>query len=72
MKNTIWILYLFTDNTRKEIFKIMEFKSIKDVGYVLNIEPQVISNFFHGLIKPRGILNNCVLYQSIKLNNLKI
>ena len=50
----------------------MEFKSIKDVGYVLNIEPQVISNFFHGLIKPRGILNNCVLYQSIKLNNLKI
>lgn len=67
MKNTIWILYLFTDITKSEIFKIMEFKSVKDIAYVLNMKPQIISNYFHGLIKPRGILNNCVLYQSVKL-----
>jgi hypothetical protein len=67
MKNTIWILYLFTDVKKTEIFKIMEFNSIKDIGYVLNIQPQIISNYFHGLIKPRGILNNCALYQSVRL-----
>jgi len=67
MKNTIWILYLFTDKQKTEIFKIMEFKSVKDIAYVLNLKPQVISNYFHGLIKPRGILNNCALYQSVKL-----
>ena len=68
MKNTKWILYLFTNSEKDEIFKIMEFKSIKHCAYVLSIEPQVISNYFHGLIKPRGILNNCVLYQRVKLN----
>lgn len=68
MKNTQWILYLFTDNTKQEIFKIMEFKSIKDIAYVLDLQPQVISNYFHGLIKPRGILNNCALYQSVRLD----
>ena len=68
MKNTQWILYLFTDKNKKEIFKIMEFKSIKDIAYVLNLQPQVISNYFHGLIKPRGILNNCALYQSVRLD----
>ena len=65
MKKFNWVLYLFEENTKKEIFKIMEFKTIKDVGFVLNIEPQVISNWFHGLINPRGILKNCALYQSI-------
>ena len=45
----------------------MEFRSVKDISYVLDVEPQVISNFFHGLIKPRGILKNCVLYQSARL-----
>ena len=68
MKNTQWILYLFTDKNKKEIFKIMEFKSIKDIAYVLNLQPQVISNYFQGLIKPRGILNNCALYQSVRLD----
>lgn len=68
MKNTQWILYLFTDSNKNEIFKIMEFKSIKDIGYVLDLKPQIISNYFHGLIKPRGILNNCALYQSVRLD----
>ena len=65
MKRFNWVLYLFEEETKTEIFKIMEFKTIKDVGYVLDMEPQVISNWFHGLILPRGILKNCVLYQSI-------
>ena len=68
MKNTQWILYSFTDSNKNEIFKIMEFKSIKDIAYVLDLQPQVISNYFHGLIKPRGILNNCALYQSVRLD----
>lgn len=67
MKSNRWILYLFTNSKKEEIFKIMEFKTIKELSYVLNIEAQIVSNYFHGLIKPRGILNNCILYQSIKI-----
>ena len=67
MKRNFWYLYLFETETHTDIFKIMKFDTIKDVGYVLDIPPQVISNYFHGLIKPRGILKYCVLYQSIPL-----
>ena len=65
MKRSNWILYLFEDKEKINLFKIMEFKSVKEISYVLDIKREVISNWFHGLINPRGILNNCVLFQSI-------
>ena len=65
MKVSGWVVYLFYDDKKKDIFKIMEFKTIKQVAYCLDIDPQTISNYFHGLIKPRGILKNIVLYQSV-------
>tara|TARA_R100000654_G_scaffold19498_1_gene39825 strand:+ start:254 stop:457 length:204 start_codon:yes stop_codon:yes gene_type:complete len=67
MKKNNWILYLFENDEKKELFKIMEFKTIKDVAFVLGVDPSIISNWFHGLINPRGILKNCVLHQSIVL-----
>jgi len=65
MKRNNWVLYLFEDEKHSELIKIMEFKTIKDLGFTLNIDPQVISNWYHGLINARGILKNCALYQSI-------
>ena len=65
MKKNNWILYLFENDEKRDLLKIMEFKTIKDVAFVLDIDPSVISNWFHGLINPRGILKNCVLQQSI-------
>ena len=67
MKKNNWILWLFEDEEKSQLFKIMEFKTIKELSYVLDIEPQLISNWFHGLINSRGILNNCVLYQTASL-----
>ena len=67
MKKNNWILYLFEYETHTELLKIMEFKTIKDVAFVLGVDPSIISNWFHGLINPRGILKNCVLHQSIVL-----
>ncbi len=68
MKRSAWVLYLFEDEKKKEIFKIMEFKTIKDLSYVLNIEASIISNWYHGLINARGILKNATLVQSIPIN----
>ena len=65
MKKNNWILYLFEDNKKRDLLKIMEFKRIKDVAFVLNIDAAVISNWYHGLINDRGILSNCVLHQSV-------
>ena len=67
MKRSGWVLYLFENSDKKEIFKIMEFKTIKELSYVIETEPTIISNWYHGLINARGILKNCMLVQSVPL-----
>lgn len=66
MKKSIWVVYLFTDESKTDILKIMEFRSVKEIEEVFNIPSQTISNCFHGLIKPRGMLKNCAIFQTIK------
>ena len=34
-----------------------------DIAYVLNLKSSVISNYYHGLIKPRGVLKYINIYQ---------
>jgi hypothetical protein len=67
MKKNNWVLYLFEDEGKRDLVKILEFKTIKEISYVLDIHPCVISNWFHQLIHPRGILKSCVLHQTIVL-----
>ena len=67
MKKNSWILHLYKDKEHTDLIKVMEFDTIKSISYVLDIDSQIISNYFHGLIKPRGVLQYCVLYQSIPL-----
>jgi len=68
MKRSAWVLYLYEDDKKSEIFKIMEFKTIKELSYVIKTEASIISNWYHGLINPRGILKSCVLVQSIPVD----
>ena len=65
MNKNNWILYLFESNEKKDLVNIMEFKTIKQVSFVLGMNASVISNWYHGLIHPRGILKSCVLQQSV-------
>jgi predicted transcriptional regulator len=67
MKKNSWLVHLYEDTTKTNLLKVMEFQTIKDISYVLGIPSQTISNYFHGLIKPRGILTYCIVYQSIPL-----
>ena len=65
MKRSGWVLYLFETENKTDLFKIMEFKTIREIGYVIDMPSTIISNWFHGLINPRGILKKCALYQTI-------
>ena len=65
MKKNSWTLHLYKDKEHTDLIKVMDFTTIKNISYVLGVDSQVISNYFHGLIKPRGVLEYCVLYQSI-------
>lgn len=65
-KNIKWLLFLHTDIEKTQLFKIYEFNSIKQMAYILDIEPQIISNYYHNLIKDRGVLKYCIIYQISK------
>ena len=67
MKKNFWYVYLYEDKDKREIFKIMKFDTINEMSKVMNLKPAVLSNYFHGLIKPREILEYCMIYQSIPL-----
>lgn len=65
-KNIRWLLFLHTDKEKTKLYKILDFKTIKEIGYVLNMKPQIISNYYHNLIKERDLLKYCVIYQVSK------
>tara|TARA_S200002703_G_scaffold159108_1_gene171488 strand:- start:1206 stop:1409 length:204 start_codon:yes stop_codon:yes gene_type:complete len=67
MKKNFWYVYLYEDKEKKDIFKIMKFDTINDMSKVMNLKPAILSNYFHGLIKARDILEYCIIYQSIPL-----
>ena len=52
--------YLVGDKTDNGVWK--------ELSYVLNVDSSIISNWYHGLINPRGILKNCMLVQSIPVD----
>ena len=67
MKKNYWYLYLFEDEEKTEIFKVMKFNTISEMSNCIQLKPNILSNYFHGLIKPRGVLKYCMIYQSIPL-----
>jgi len=59
-----WILYLFYDKEKTKVLKIMEFNRIKDISYLLDLKPSIISNYYHKFIHPRGILQYIYIYRT--------
>lgn len=58
-----WILFVFYDTERTDLIKQITFNNIKEIAYVSGLKSQTISNYYHDLIKPRGLLRYCILYQ---------
>ena len=46
-KNTSWIMILFTDKTKKDIFKVLEFNTLKEIAYVMDKHIHDDTNFYN-------------------------
>ena len=62
-KDMIWVLEIFANTDKSAILKVYEFATIRHVAYVLNLKPSTISNYYHSLIRPRGVLQYLNIYQ---------
>ena len=58
-----WYIFLYYDKEYKELYKILDFATISEVSYILDLKPQTISNYYHKLIKPRGVLKNVNIFR---------
>tara|TARA_R110001592_G_scaffold42590_2_gene138300 strand:+ start:1527 stop:1739 length:213 start_codon:yes stop_codon:yes gene_type:complete len=63
----IWYLVIFTNEEKNEVFKVIKCNTIKEMAYYLNMDTQIISNYYHKQIKPRGVLKYCNITQNLKL-----
>ena len=61
------MVFIFDDIHKTNLLKIMKFNKIKDLSYIVDLSPNEVSNYFHNLIKPRGLLKYCYIYQT-KIN----
>jgi hypothetical protein len=59
----VWILEIYVDREKAQLLKVYEFNTMRDVGYVLNMTPSTVSNFYHNLINARGNLEYINIYQ---------
>lgn len=66
-KGLIWYLVIFDSKEKSNVFKVLECSSVKEMGYYLNMDSQIISNFYHKQIKPRGVLKYCNITQNLNL-----
>lgn len=66
-KGLIWYLTLFYNEEKSEIIKTISCDTIKEMSYYLDIPPQVISNYYHKQIRPRGVLKYCNITQNLKV-----
>lgn len=66
----MWLLIIYFDKQKSRELKQIEVNTIRDIAYLLNLKQTEISNFYHGLIYSRDILDYCYLFK-IKEYRLK-
>ena len=66
-KGLIWYCILFKNEEKSEIFKVMKCDTIKEMSYYLDINPQIIRNYYHKNIKARGVLKYCNITQNLNI-----
>ena len=66
-KGLIWYLTLFDSEEKNNSVMNIPCQTIKEMGYYLDMSPQVISNYYHKQIRPRGVLKYCNISQNLNI-----
>tara|TARA_R110000803_G_scaffold196269_1_gene259536 strand:+ start:87 stop:269 length:183 start_codon:yes stop_codon:yes gene_type:complete len=57
----MWVLFVYKDKDKNDLIKVMNCNTVKEIGYLLDMKPSVVSNYYHKLIRERGLLKYCLL-----------
>ena len=59
----MWHLMIFCDVERTQIAKVMTLLTMHDVAAVVGLPTQVVSNFYHKMIRSHGNLRYIALFK---------
>lgn len=54
----MWIVHLYMDTHKTQLFKIFTFARLADIAYCLDKQLHEVSNFYHSITKPAGIFQH--------------
>ena len=57
----MWKIDLYYDLQKKDFIKTLNANTLREVAYLFNIRIYDISNFYHKITKPKGVLRYITL-----------
>jgi len=63
--NSVWLVAIYTDLAHKDLFKIIDFHSLREIAYCLDCHIYDVSNFYHRISKAKGKFLNIEIYKSL-------
>ena len=64
--NNTWIVNVYLDIQHDALFRVLEFDTLLEIATCLNTRLYEVSNFYHRIKKPTGVLLYLYVYKSIK------
>ncbi len=63
--NSVWLVAVYYDKDKKELFKMVEFNSLREIAYCLKVNIYDVSNFYHRISKSKGVFDYVMIYKSL-------
>ena len=63
--NSIWLVAIFYDKAHQDLFRMIEFHSLREIAYCLDANIYDISNLYHKISKPKGKFVWIEIYKSL-------
>ena len=63
--NSVWLLAIFYDIEHNDLFKVVDFHSLREIAYCMDCEIYDVSNFYHKISKAKGKFIWIEIYKSL-------
>ena len=59
----MWHVMVFEDENHTTLVRVLQLRTVKDVGALVQLPATTVSNFYHRLIKPKGALHYIQMFK---------
>ena len=60
----MWNIMVFADESHTSLVRVLQMRTVKDVGTLVHLPSSTVSNFYHRWIKPKGALKYIAMFKA--------